>query len=83
MVATQVLNDQTTAVNPSPESESNKRHFQMIEKTYQNNLDSDYTEKIEALGKEFDYESNGVPRSCPSSTVRHCMPKPLRARKLR
>ncbi len=58
MVATQVLNDQTTAVKPSPESESNKRHFQVIEKTYQNNLDSDYTEKIESLGKEFDYESN-------------------------
>lgn len=35
-----------------------KKHFQIIEKTYRNNLDSDYTEKIEALGKNFDYSSN-------------------------
>lgn len=35
-----------------------KKHFQVIEKTYRNNTDSDYTEKIEALGKNFDYNSN-------------------------
>jgi hypothetical protein len=35
-----------------------KKHFQIIEKTYNNNNDSDYTEKIEALGKNFDYSSN-------------------------
>lgn len=35
-----------------------KKHIQLIEKTYQSNIDSDYTEKIEALGKNFDYQSN-------------------------
>lgn len=35
-----------------------KRHFQVIEKTYRNNMDSDYTEKMEALGKNFDYARN-------------------------
>ena len=35
-----------------------KRHLKVIEKTYQNNKDSDYTEKIEALGNHFDYQSN-------------------------
>lgn len=35
-----------------------KKHIQLIEKTYRSNTDSDYTEKIEALGKNFDYSSN-------------------------
>jgi hypothetical protein len=35
-----------------------KKHVQLIEKTYRNNTNSDYTEKIEALGKNFDYSSN-------------------------
>ncbi len=35
-----------------------EKHFQVIAKTYRNNNDSDYTEKIEALGKNFDYSSN-------------------------
>ncbi len=56
MVATQVLNSPRPSID-SPQ-ESDKKHFQIIEKTYQNNLDSDYTDKIEALGKEFDYQSN-------------------------
>lgn len=34
------------------------KHFQLIEKTYQSNIDSDYTEKIADLGKNFDYQSN-------------------------
>ena len=34
------------------------KHFQLIEKTYQSNIDSDYTEKIAELGKNFDYSSN-------------------------
>ena len=34
------------------------KHFQLIEKTYQSNIDSDYTEKIADLGKNFDYSSN-------------------------
>lgn len=35
-----------------------KRHTRLIAKTYQNNTNSDYTEKMEVLGKNFDYESN-------------------------
>lgn len=35
-----------------------KKHVQLIEKTYQSNTESDYTEKIEALGKSFNYSSN-------------------------
>ena len=34
------------------------RHAQVIEKTLKNNTDSDYTEKLADLGKEFDYASN-------------------------
>jgi hypothetical protein len=42
------------------------RHFQLIEKTYQNNTNSDYTEQLTELGNEFSYASNsnyywGVP----------------------
>ena len=39
----------------SPET---KKHIQLIEKTYQSNTNSDYTEQMEALGKNFDYQSN-------------------------
>ena len=35
-----------------------KKHVRLIEKTYQNNTNSDYTEQMEALGKNFDYRSN-------------------------
>ncbi|MEO1377374.1 MAG: hypothetical protein AAFW70_24460, partial [Cyanobacteria bacterium J06635_10] len=34
------------------------RHAQVIQKTYQNNIDSDYTEKLRDLGKEFKYGNN-------------------------
>lgn len=34
------------------------KHFKVIEKTYQNNSESDYTEKIRDLGNEFNYASN-------------------------
>ncbi|MCC5600716.1 hypothetical protein [Nostoc favosum] len=33
-------------------------HFHRIEKTYKNNQDSDYTEKIKELGQEFNYAKN-------------------------
>jgi hypothetical protein len=56
MVATPALNDQLPASGDT--SEASKKHFQIIEKTLYNNLDSDYTEKIETLGKEFDYQAN-------------------------
>lgn len=35
-----------------------KKHIQLIERTYQNNIDSDYTEKLRDLGKEFNYDKN-------------------------
>lgn len=35
-----------------------KNHFKVIEKTYQSNTESDYTEKIEQLDKNFNYSSN-------------------------
>jgi hypothetical protein len=34
------------------------KHERLISKTYQSNVESDYTEKIEELGKNFDYHSN-------------------------
>ncbi|WP_375506126.1 hypothetical protein [uncultured Nostoc sp.] len=33
-------------------------HFHRIEKTYKNNQDSDYTEKLKELGNEFNYAKN-------------------------
>lgn len=42
----------------NPHEGKEKKHIQMIEKTYRSNTNSDYTEKIEALGKNFDYSSN-------------------------
>ena len=39
-------------------SEKTDKHRQLIAKTYQSNTDSDYTEKMEALGKNFDYQNN-------------------------
>lgn len=38
--------------------ESENKPLKVIERNYQNNLDSDYTEKIEELDKNFDYSSN-------------------------
>ncbi|WP_199349284.1 hypothetical protein [Nostoc flagelliforme] len=35
-----------------------RTHFHRIEKTYQNNKDSDYTEKLKELGQEFNYAKN-------------------------
>lgn len=42
----------------SPRLGKHTKHFQLIEKTYQSNTDSDYTEQIDHLGKNFDYSSN-------------------------
>jgi hypothetical protein len=35
-----------------------KKHFKLIETTYRNNADSDYTENIAKLSKTFNYQSN-------------------------
>jgi hypothetical protein len=40
-----------------PSSSNGKKHYHVIENTYQSNTNSDYTEKIEALGNNFDYQS--------------------------
>jgi len=40
------------------ESSSPPKHLRLIERTYKNNSDSDYTERIEELGKQFNYEDN-------------------------
>jgi hypothetical protein len=65
MVATPTF-DSPMPISSPPESGQQKKHFQIISRTYQSNLESDYTERIEQLGKEFDYQSNsqhywGVP----------------------
>lgn len=57
-MTTTTQSSKEVSVLPKPLEESEKRHFEIIEKTYRNNVDSDYTEKIEALGKNFDYASN-------------------------
>ena len=36
-----------------------KKHFKLIETTYRNNADSDYTESIQKLSKTFNYQENG------------------------
>ncbi|MEA5581857.1 hypothetical protein VB620_10965 [Nodularia harveyana UHCC-0300] len=40
------------------EKSPNKRHIKVCEINHKNNLDSDYTEKMESLEKSFDYASN-------------------------
>lgn len=35
------------------------RHFKVIETTYKNNVESDYTERIEELTRQFDYARDG------------------------
>jgi hypothetical protein len=39
-------------------NQQEKRHIKVNEINYRNNLESDYTEKIEALEKSFDYANN-------------------------
>jgi hypothetical protein len=43
---------------PTPSERKLKKHQKLIETTYRNNKDSDYTEKIEELSKSFNYNSN-------------------------
>lgn len=42
----------------APEKQAVKKHIKITEINYQRNIDSDYTEKIEDLDKNFDYSSN-------------------------
>ncbi|MCC5610268.1 hypothetical protein LC612_26815 [Nostoc sp. CHAB 5834] len=57
MTTANVLTEKPKVLNVPVDKQ--KKHFQVIDKTYHNNKESDYTEKIEALGKNFDYSRNG------------------------
>lgn len=48
----------TASENQPLNSPELKKRIKLIENNYQNNLDSDYTEKIEELDKNFKYSSN-------------------------
>lgn len=48
----------TASENQPLNSSELKKRIKLIENNYQNNLDSDYTEKIEELDKNFKYSSN-------------------------
>lgn len=45
-------------ITENKSSVAEKKHSRVIEKTYQNNIDSDYTEKLRDLGKQFKYDDN-------------------------
>ncbi len=53
-------NTQVSDTKKQPSSKARKRHLKVNEINYSNNLESDYTEKIEALEKSFDYDSNST-----------------------
>lgn len=54
-----IVTDRVNLTNkPSISMAKEKKYAKLIEKTYQNNSDSDYTEKIEELTKSFKYEDN-------------------------
>ncbi len=54
-----IVTDKINPVNKSLISTAKgTKEARIIEKTYQNNTDSDYTEKIEELSKNFKYENN-------------------------
>ena len=52
-LTTQNLSQSSTSLELRP-----KKHLKVIEKIYRNNTDSDYTEKMWNLAKNFDYASN-------------------------
>ena len=50
---------QNTEIEDSKRSGAqDRKHLKLIGKTFQNNKDSDYTEKIRDLRNEFNYASN-------------------------
>ena len=53
-----MVNTKTSASTLKPFEEKTKKHHKLTEVTYQHNVDSDYTEKIEALDKSFSYSPN-------------------------
>lgn len=57
MVATNPTLEQKVQSLPRSEAPETK-HYKIIEKTFKNNKDSDYTEKLRDLANEFNYASN-------------------------
>lgn len=54
-----VLNKIEPKIQSSPQPEGKvKRHSRLIERTFENNKNSDYTERLRDLGNEFNYASN-------------------------
>ncbi|WP_293110854.1 hypothetical protein, partial [Moorena sp. SIO3I6] len=53
-VSNQTRNSQASNL----EDKNNQKHLTLIERTFNNNVKSDYTEKIEELGKNFNYQVN-------------------------
>ncbi|MEO1133147.1 MAG: hypothetical protein AAFX40_10630 [Cyanobacteria bacterium J06639_1] len=47
-----------TGASGSRESDRGRRHMKVFEKTYSSNIESDYTEQMDALCKSFKYEEN-------------------------
>ena len=48
----------TTKQKKDSLSPKTKKHIRLIEKTYESNINSDYTERMETLGKNFNYQTN-------------------------
>lgn len=55
---TKTTKPQAIRTDSKPAKDKLNKHFRLIDRTYENNKNSDYTEKIETLGKEFDYSQN-------------------------
>lgn len=53
-----MVNTTQTAAKQMPSLNKGKKHHKLTEVTYQRNVDSDYTEKIEELDRSFSYSHN-------------------------
>ncbi|MEO1672503.1 MAG: hypothetical protein AAFR77_17300, partial [Cyanobacteria bacterium J06631_2] len=49
-----------TAISLKPASFTSRKVTKLIDTTYRNNSDSDYTEKIDQLCRSFDYSRNSL-----------------------
>jgi hypothetical protein len=58
MINTSKVTPQTLKQSLNPPRPRDKKHFKVIEKTYQNNTNSDYTEKLWGIARNFDYSRN-------------------------
>lgn len=53
-----LLSKHQSDANPVEPASASPKHFRLIDRTFKNNKDSDFTERIEALGKRFKYEES-------------------------